>query len=441
VAERQETYEVQIGVFEGPMDLLLYLVQKNEVSPGQISIAEITDQYLTWIRDLSKADLSLAGDFLLMASRLMALKVRELLPKDQQTEAEQTEFEEGREQLMQQMLEYQRFKQVASHLHGCEANHFGVFYRGRTERTGADDDTLADANVWQLFRAFQKTLKVHSRESVHTIELDDVTIEDRQQHINNYLARHGRALFEDLLGRDRRPLVAVVSFMAMLEMIKTDDIVFRQSEAMGAIWLYRRKNNAEFAEEMASEKLRYSSDPDLKPGLVELLRGRETAQESQKRITLDSVMREAVQWASAGKAVSDDVIMGMLEGRVQLQGEVPAEAAPVVEEKSAEVPVEFSGEVSASAPGMESTEENATAPREILPGELSMEASAEHECNTDVISVDNVQPDEMPAYSGFAVLEEIADAGPQAEFDASPLESFGPQDAGEPVDGDEPAEN
>jgi len=334
VAERPEAYEVHIGVFEGPMDLLLYLVQKNEVNPGQISIAEITDQYLSWIRDLSKADLSLAGDFLLMASRLMALKVRELLPKDQQTEAEQLEFEEGREQLMQQMLEYQRFKMVATDLQRREADHFGAYYRGRPEKTSGDDDTLADANVWQLFRAFQKSLKVHGRENVHTIELDDVTIEDRQQHINNYLSRHGRGLFEDVLGRDRRPLVAVVSFMAMLEMIKTDDIVFRQSEPMGPLWLYRRKNNIDFSEEMASEKLIYTPDPDFKGGLVEMLRGREAAQEGQKRITLDSVMREAVQWASEGRSVSDDVLMGMLEGRVQLQGDAPVETpaqAPAAE--------------------------------------------------------------------------------------------------------------
>lgn len=358
MAERLDNYEVHIGVFEGPMDLLLYLVQKNEVAPASISIAEITDQYLAWIRDLSQCDLSLAGDFLLMASRLMALKVRELLPKDQQSEAEQMEFEEGREQLMQQMLEYQRFKSVASHLQGREQAHFGTYYRGRTEKTSGDDDTLADANVWQLFRAFQKSLKVHGRENVHTIELDDVTIEDRQQHINNYLARHGRGLFEDLLGRDRRPLVAVVTFMALLEMIKTDDIVFRQSEAMGPMWLYRRKNNADFAEEMASERIHYSQDPDLKGGLVDLLRGREAAQEGQKRITLDSVMREAAQWASEGRAVSDDVIMGMLEGRVELQGELPV-APPVAEEPAPEEAAEGHLKSGASGPMEDSVPEEA----------------------------------------------------------------------------------
>lgn len=366
MAQRQENYEVQIGVFEGPMDLLLYLVQKNEVSPGQISIAEITDQYLSWIRDLSKADLSLAGDFLLMASRLMALKVRELLPRDQQSEAEQMEFEEGREQLMLQMLEYQRFKLVAGDLQNREAAQFGAFYRGRPEKTGGDDDTLADTNIWQLFRAFQKTLKVHGRDNVHTIELDDVTIEDRQQHINNYLARYGRGLFEDLLGRDRRPLVAVVTFMALLEMIKTYEIVFRQSEAMGPMWLYRRKNNMEFAEEMASEKLRYSQDPELRSGLVELLRGREAAQEGQKRITLDSVMREAVQWANEGRAVSDDVLMGMLEGRVQLE--------PVV---AVAEPPESASPDAAETPG-----ENASLPEEAQP-EPPTEESAENSDNAE----------------------------------------------------------
>ena len=81
--EVPESYEVHIGAFDGPMDLLLYLVQQSEVSPADISIAEITDQYLEWMKDITRADLSQAGDFLLMASRLMAMKVRELLPKDQ----------------------------------------------------------------------------------------------------------------------------------------------------------------------------------------------------------------------------------------------------------------------------------------------------------------------------------------------------------------------
>ncbi|MDR1760552.1 MAG: segregation/condensation protein A [Fibrobacter sp.] len=314
----QEEYEVRIRAFEGPMDLLLYLVQKNEVPVEQISIAEITDQFLLWMKDFSQADLSAAGDFLYMASRLMAMKVRELLPKEEQTDEEIQQFSEDREELLKQMLEYQRFKKVATDLQSMESDHFGAFYRGRLEKTQNEEDSLADATVWQLLRGYQKTLKSRNRENIHHVELDYVTIEDRQQFISNYLARHGRALFEDILGRDRHPIVAVVSFMALLEMNKTDEIVFRQSEPLGAIWLYRKKGNAEFHEEMANEHIIYSRDPELREGLVRFIHERETAIADKKRISIDAVMREAVLWVEQGRKISDDDIMNLLSGQIEL---------------------------------------------------------------------------------------------------------------------------
>lgn len=318
VISEKEDYEVRIGAFEGPMDLLLYLVQKNEVNPGEISIAEITDQYLLWIKDLAQADLSAAGDFLLMASRLMALKVRELLPKEAQSEEELLEFSEDREQLLKEMLEYQRYKQVAKELQEKETDNFGTFYRGRLEKSHNEEETLADANIWQLFRAYQKSLKARNAENIHHIELDYVTIEDRQQIISNYLAVHGRALFEDLLGRDQHPIVAAVTFMALMEMIKTDEVVFRQSEPFGPIWLYRKKNNSDYADEMANETLLLSKDPEFKPGLLDALRERETSLAKNKAASIDAVMREAVLWATQGKLIQENDLIDMLEGRISL---------------------------------------------------------------------------------------------------------------------------
>ena len=242
--EEQEEYEVRIGAFNGPMDLLVYLVQKKEVPLEQISIAEIADQFLKWVNEYEGTDLSKAGDFLYMASRLMALKVQELLPAEQRDPEMEAEYNEDREQLMKEMLEYQRFKQVASGLQEMESENFGTYSRGRLEKTQTDEETLADANIWQLFRAYQKSLKTKISETIHHIELDYVTIQDRQQAINNYLSVNGRALFEDLLDNDSHPIVAAVTFMAMLEMIKTDEIVFRQSELFGPIWIYRKKNNS-----------------------------------------------------------------------------------------------------------------------------------------------------------------------------------------------------
>ena len=311
--EAPESYEVHIGAFEGPMDLLLYLVQQSD-----ISIAEITDQYLEWMKDISQADLSQAGDFLLMASRLMAMKVRELLPKDQRTEQDEAEIDLSRDELIQQMLEYQRYKQVAKELQGMENENFGSCYRGRMEKTESEEDTLADANIWQLFRAYQKMLKTRNSENVHHIELDDVTIEDRQQFISNTLHREGRVLFEDLLGRDPLPIVTVVTFMALMEMIKTDEVVFRQSELFGAIWLYRKKDNAEFAEEMANETRIYEPEHEYKPGILEKLRERELVRNDNQQATLDQVMRTASLLASHGKAIKDDDIMAMLNGELDV---------------------------------------------------------------------------------------------------------------------------
>ena len=316
--EAPESYEVHIGAFEGPMDLLLYLVQQSEVKLADISIAEITDQYLEWMKDISQADLSQAGDFLLMASRLMAMKVRELLPKDQRTEQDEAEIDLSRDELIQQMLEYQRYKQVAKELQGMENENFGSCYRGRMEKTESEEDTLADANIWQLFRAYQKMLKTRNSENVHHIELDDVTIEDRQQFISNTLHREGRVLFEDLLGRDPLPIVTVVTFMALMEMIKTDEVVFRQSELFGAIWLYRKKDNAEFAEEMANETRIYEPEHEYKPGILEKLRERELVRNDNQQATLDQVMRTASLLASHGKAIKDDDIMAMLNGELDV---------------------------------------------------------------------------------------------------------------------------
>lgn len=388
----QEEYEVRIGAFNGPMDLLVYLVQKKEVPLEQISIAEIADQFLKWVNVYSEStsmDLSKAGDFLSMASRLMALKVQELLPAEERDPEMEAEYNEDREALMKEMLEYQRFKQVASGLQEMEGENFGTYSRGRLEKTQSDEDTLADANIWQLFRAYQKSLKTKISETIHHIELDYVTIQDRQQAINNFLSVNGRALFEDLLDNDAHPIVAAVTFMAMLEMIKTDEIVFRQSELFGPIWIYRKKNNADYADEMARETVFFSKDPDVKPGLVEAIRNQALARSKEQTVgDLAAVMREAVQWTESGRNVSEDDLTAMLEGKVDMsdvqenpfaemmkadeaaemqaagiqppaEGSVPAEAsAEISAEQPATTPVETATEGSVTIPTVTSSEES-----------------------------------------------------------------------------------
>ncbi len=404
--EEQEDYEVNIGSFNGPMDLLVYLVQKKEMALDKIPIAEIADDFAKWVEAYSGMDLSKAGDFLCMASRLMALKVQELLPAEERDPELVEAYNEDREQLMKEMLEYQRYKQVAGGLQEMESKNFGTYSRGRLEKSQNEDDTLADANIWQLFRAYQKSLKTKISETIHHIELDYVTIQDRQQAINNYLSVNGRALFEDLLDNDSHPIVAAVTFMALLEMIKTDEVVFRQSELFGPIWIYRKKNNPDYAEEMARETVFFSKDPEVKPGLVEAIRSQALARSQQGNVgDIAAVMREAVLWTSRGRNVTEEDLTAMLEGREDLsevqenpfgdddkeQGtEAPAQDAAVTEPAAnAEATTDATVEATVDAASVKTTNADTTAatdetaaPSEMLedaPTDLPAETSASDE--------------------------------------------------------------
>jgi segregation and condensation protein A len=211
------------------------------------------------------------------------------------------------------MEEYQKFKRVSYGLQELEDKNWGTYGRGRMEKI-TKDSQLADANIWQLLKAFHKTLKTHSYKSVHTIEMDNVTIEDREQHINGYLELRGRAMFEELLGRDRLSIMAVVTFMAMLELTKIDRVIFRQSEINGPLWVYRKKHNDEYKEELAAEKVYYSQDPSVAAGLVDYLQGKSLAQEIRERSSLDFVLKSAMQMVESGLKIEEMDIQVMLEG-------------------------------------------------------------------------------------------------------------------------------
>ncbi len=404
--EEQEDYEVNIGSFNGPMDLLVYLVQKKEMALDKIPIAEIADDFAKWVEAYSGMDLSKAGDFLCMASRLMALKVQELLPAEERDPELVEAYNEDREQLMKEMLEYQRYKQVASGLQEMESKNFGTFSRGRLEKTQNEDDTLADANIWQLFRAYQKSLKTKISETIHHIELDYVTIQDRQQAINNYLSVNGRALFEDLLDNDSHPIVAAVTFMAMLEMIKTDELVFRQSELFGPIWIYRKKNNPDYAEEMARETVFFSKDPEVKPGLVEALRSQALARSQQGNVgDIAAVMREAVLWTSRGRNVTEDDLTAMLEGREDI--------SEVQENPFGDADDDEQG---AAAPAQQaSTDTAAEQPTETPVEQAAETANAETTTAAEESATPSETPEEAPAEPVEEAVEEPAAETPMTD--------------------------
>jgi chromatin segregation and condensation protein Rec8/ScpA/Scc1 (kleisin family) len=292
-------YEVKLPVFEGPLDLLLYLVEKNELNTKDISIAAITDQYLAHLQEMQKANLGEAGEFLVMAARLMRLKARELLPAEDKDELEEMEYLLDRQALIAQMLEYQKFKEAARSLRSIESKHFGAFPRGRSERPGHDGDDAeeedGEAGVYDLLAAFKSVLQQRPRIPVHEVEIDEVTIEDRMQHVETELLRAGRILFEDLFGNDPRRMAKVVTFMALLELCKLDRIVVRQNRTFGSIWVYPKEaslGQGEFAQDVQAADAApvEESALDLKPGLVEWVQ--EQILQRKNRTMLDDVLAD-----------------------------------------------------------------------------------------------------------------------------------------------------
>jgi chromatin segregation and condensation protein Rec8/ScpA/Scc1 (kleisin family) len=320
----ESEYEVKLGVFEGPLDLLLYLVQKNELNPREIQISVITDQYLAYIDTIKDMNLANAGEFLVMAARLMRLKARELLPADQKDELEDMEYELDRQALIQQMLEYQKFKEAARVLRTHESRHFGAYGRGRGET--ADEKNEAEleeeAGVFDLLAAFRNVVMSKPKLPVHEVEIDDVTIEDRMQEVEITLNESGRSLFEDLFANDTRTISLVVTFMSILELAKLDRIVFRQSHALGPIWVYRKQKSAEYEMELKTDESRLEPLPEFKEGLVELIK------EQIKNRTAQNALDEALR----------DLENGILPGDAAVAA-APVDAAPDAAE-STEIPAE-----------------------------------------------------------------------------------------------------
>ena len=241
-------YEVRLELFEGPLDLLLYLVNKAEVNIVDIKVSEIAAQYLEYLDIMRGLSVDVAGEYLNMAATLVRLKARELLPDQTPEEFEGLDGEiYEREQLIAALLEYKKFKEAAGALKSFEAQNFGSSPRGAAEDVESLDApeggeiTLGDIWIFDLISAFKGVLERGVDEDPkHLVEIDDCRIDDRIEHIVAILGDAGRELrFAELFADDRRRIALVVTFMAILELVKMRRIRFRQEEAFGEIFVTR----------------------------------------------------------------------------------------------------------------------------------------------------------------------------------------------------------
>ncbi len=234
-------YAIKLDIFEGPLDLLLYLIKKNEIDIYNIPVALITQQYLEYLNIIKSLNLDLAGEYLVMASTLIHIKSRMLLPVPEEPSAEDLE-DDPRAELVRQLLEYQTFKEAATELSQRPLLERDVFKRSaalpeETKKT-TDEDELIEVSIFELIEAFHNIVARLDKKELMEIDLEKLSLTDIINDVMERLMLEKNLTFEELLGerKDRRRVV--YTFLALLELIKLKMIKAYQTAAFGVIRIF-----------------------------------------------------------------------------------------------------------------------------------------------------------------------------------------------------------
>lgn len=232
-------YEIKLDQFQGPLDLLLFLIRKNKIDIYDIPIALITEQYLKYLEIIRSLNLDDAGEYLVLAATLLHIKSRMLLPVPE----EETEEGEGdpRQELVKQLLEYQVFKDAASALETRPVLERDVFTRGSHEgdvEITPDDETLIEVGIFDLVEAFQKVIAISGKADLMEIDLEKISLADRINEIMDILTQNRSLTFTELLGESSNKRQIIYTFLAILELIKLRMIKAFQNESSGVIRIF-----------------------------------------------------------------------------------------------------------------------------------------------------------------------------------------------------------
>ena len=231
------TYKVKLDVFEGPLDLLLYLIQKEEVDIYDIPIAKITDQYLEYLELMKLLDLGIAGEFLVMAATLMHIKSKMLLPPEQ-VDGEEKPEEDPRAELVKRLLEYKKFKEAASELSHMESQHKHFFARvgpGIDVEDLPKEETFFEASLFDLITAFTKVLKDIPRDVFYKVVKDEFTVSEKIHDVLHMVVDKKKVLFTDLFRAAKTKFEIITIFLALLELIKIKEVIVIQAAPFGEI--------------------------------------------------------------------------------------------------------------------------------------------------------------------------------------------------------------
>lgn len=232
-----ETYSVKIPVFEGPLDLLLHLIKENKIDIYDIPIALITRQYLEYLELMKELNIDIASEFLVMAATLIYIKSRMLLPRD---EAQEDLEEDPRLELVERLLEYQAIKEAAYELKEREEEWLWIL---RRPRMSIDDEPqelyLFDLNIFDLLGAFKRLLERLPPETLK-ISAETLTVKERISYILNLIEEKDPLRFDDIFEGVRTKELFIVTFIALLEVIRLGLVRAYQERPFGIIWIFKR---------------------------------------------------------------------------------------------------------------------------------------------------------------------------------------------------------
>jgi segregation and condensation protein A len=233
-------YKVKLEIFEGPLDLLLYLIKKEELDIYDIPIAKITDQYLEYLEMMKLLDLDIAGEFIVMAATLMQIKSKMLLPPEETPQEELIE-EDPRSELVKRLLEYKKFKEVADELAKKEASAGQVYTRKSEEKESLEvkDSPFFEASIFDLLTAFSKILKDVPKDTFYKLVKDEFTVSEKIHDIFHMLVNEPKVYFSKLFSQAKSKLEIVATFLAVLELIRLKEVIVVQGERFGEIEIIR----------------------------------------------------------------------------------------------------------------------------------------------------------------------------------------------------------
>lgn len=231
--------KVQLDVFEGPLDLLLYLVKKEEVDIYEVNLTRIASQFIDYIERLRELDLDVAGEFLVMAATLMYIKSRELLPVDQQTvmEGEEEDEIDPRWELIRQLVEYKKFKDAAGRLQEHEAVQENVYSRLPAKLEFDAPPGRPEVSLFDLVNAVSQILKRHAERAGDTRDVfeDRWTVSEKLEFLADLFSRQRSVKFSELFAASTSRLEVVVTFLALLELIRLKRLEVTQPEPFSEI--------------------------------------------------------------------------------------------------------------------------------------------------------------------------------------------------------------